>query len=143
MTSGMLKQARDDCLNAFSFLTSDFRCQSRARFLSRSGFELYYWNSTTGVQVVFQLRDPFSVYICRVPNGKFPPRVGEFAGRRRISWVNLESIVKKSTKQMPSIDEYALYGMPSPEIAECYAEMLRIYCGPILNGDFCQLDGLE
>jgi len=64
------RQLRSLCEIQFDFLVSDHHCRRRGRFIS-GGLEVFYWNATTGVRILVQYRDPFTVDVCRCPKVGF------------------------------------------------------------------------
>ena len=136
MTHDPIRESRAHCEHAFAFLVHDYGCRIRARYLDGSGYEVYYWNTTTGVRVVYQIQDPLYVYLCQLPAVPFPPGREEFGAYRRIEWFDLLDIIDLRTKQRPSFDLETTYGIPSIAVVEQYAEWVRLHCDSILRGDF-------
>jgi hypothetical protein len=74
----------------FVSASSTFSCPSTGvdgEAGSSPGFEVFYWDAITGVRVLVQSRDPFTVDLCPMPPARFPPRPDKYGARRRIEWV--------------------------------------------------------
>lgn len=138
-----IRRAREACEEAFAFLPERYGCRFRGRLLGGSGFELYYWNDTTGVRVVQQMRDPFYVYLCRLPDGPFPPGRDEFGGYRRIDWIEVLELVEDATGELPRFPPEIEYGMAARPIVAKYVEWLQDYGDRTLRGDFTDLHRLR
>ena len=127
--SSPMRTARERCERAFDFLQSDYGCRYRGRYLDHRGFELYFWNTTTGIRVVCTLRDPLLVWVCRPPEEGFPPRRGDYAARERTRWYEFGDIKAVVTAKEPE-DPYIVQ-LSFEELAEDF----RVSADPLLRGD--------
>jgi hypothetical protein len=132
-----MRAARERCERAFDFLPSNYGCRYRGRYLDHWGFELYYWNTTTGVRVVCTLRDPLLVWVCRRPEEGFPPRRDDYAARERIRWYEVGAIKGVVTAKEPE-DPYVVQ-LSFEELAEDF----RGYADPLLRGDFALFQAVD
>jgi hypothetical protein len=137
MDSDPMRTAREKCGRAFAFLEFDHGCRCRGRYLDHWGFELYYWNKTTGVRVLCTLRDPLLIWICRLPKEGFPPRADDPFARSRIEWYEIGDIKAVITGREPA-DPYLLQ-LSFEELAEDF----RAHAEPLLRGDFALLGSVE
>jgi hypothetical protein len=127
------RELRALCESQFDFLISDHGCKRRGRFIS-GGLEVFYWNAVTGVRVLVQYRDPFTVDVCPMPERRFPPRPEEYGARQRIEWFDSFDVVKLVTGRRPRFSTRQLYGS-DPEVIAAYADAIRGPCEPLLSGD--------
>jgi hypothetical protein len=132
-----MRTARERCERAFAFLEFDYGCRRHGRYIDHSGFELYYWNKTTGVRALCTLRDPLLIWICRLLKEGFPPRAGGYYARSRIRWYDIEDIKAVITGREPA-DPYNLQ-LSFEELAEDF----RAHAEPLLRGDFALLGSVE
>jgi hypothetical protein len=137
-----IRESRTHCEQEFDYLCTEFGCRRHSRYRLR-GYEIYFWNRTTGVQIIYILRDPLFVRLCQLPQGKFPPAKNEHGGYLRIPWFNLLDIMYlKGTQPKPTPDE-VLYGVPSLGIIHEHAQWLREYASDLLSGDFSLVPALR
>ena len=134
------RQLRSLCEVQFDFLVSGHHCRRRGRFVS-AGLEIY-WNATTGVRILVQYRDPFTVDVCPLREGRFPPRVDEYGGHQRIEWYDVFDALKLLTGRRPRFDVRQLYGN-DPVVIAAYADALRGPCQSLLHGDAVTWDRLR
>lgn len=127
------RELRTRCEAEFDFLVRTHGCRRRGRFCD-GGFEIFYWNTTTGVRVKVEPRDEFAVDLCPLPEGRFPPRTDEYGGRRRIDWYHAFYAVKLLTGHRPRFDRRQLYEN-HPTVITAFADALRGPCQPLLRGD--------
>ncbi|MEE6259110.1 hypothetical protein [Plantactinospora sonchi] len=127
------RELRTRCEAEFDFLVVEHGCRRRGRFC-RGGFEIFYWNRTTGVRVTVEFREEFVVHLCPLPEGRFPPRVDEHGGRRRIEWYDAFDAVKLVTKRRPRFDQRQLFEN-HPAVIAAYADALRGPCQSLLRGE--------
>jgi hypothetical protein len=142
VTRDPIKESRAHCEHAFAFIGQEYGCKQRARYLP-SGYELYYWNTTTAVRLVYFLRDPLFEYIGPRPEGPFPPGKEEYGARTRIEWFELLDIVEVVTSRRPAFDDEVRYAIPGMALVEQYADWTRQYCDGLLRGDFAMLGELR
>jgi hypothetical protein len=128
-----MRELRIRCEAQFDFLTAEYGCRRRGRFTS-GGFEIYYWNPIVGVRVLVSYRDPFTVDLCAIPEGTFPPRPHEYGARPRIEWYDAFDVVKLVTGRRPRFTDRQLYGNDLVVIA-AYVDALRGPCRSLLQGD--------
>jgi hypothetical protein len=114
-------------------LTAEYGCQRRGRFTS-GGLEIYYWNPIVGVRVLVSYRDPFTVDLCPIPEGTFPPGPHEYGARQRIEWYDAFDVVRLVTGRRPRFTDRQLYGN-DPVVITAYADALRGPCRSLLRGD--------
>jgi hypothetical protein len=127
------RELRAHCESQFDFLVSEHSCRRRGRFIS-GGWEVFYWNSVAGVRILVQYRDPFTVDLCPIPEGRFPPRADEFGARQRIEWFDAFDVVTLVSGRSPQFTDRQLYGNDPAVIAD-YAEAVRGPCQSLLRGD--------
>jgi hypothetical protein len=137
-----IKESRTHCQHAFAFLSDEYGCKQRARYLP-SGYELCYWNATTAVRLDYFLRDPLFEYIGPRPEGAFPPAKEDYVARNRIELFELLDIVEMVTSRRPTFDDEVRYAIPSMALVEQYADWTRQYCDGLLDGDFAMLGELR
>jgi hypothetical protein len=81
-----------------------------------------------------QYRDPFTVDVCPLPEGRFPPRIDEYGARQRIEWYDVFDALKLLIGRRPRFDVRQLYGN-DPVVIAAYADALRGPCQSLLHGD--------
>ena len=128
-----LRELRSLCERQFDSLVSEHGCRRRGRFIA-GGFEVFYWNAITGVRVLVQSRDPFTVDLCPMPAAKFPPRPGEYGARRRIEWYDAFDVVTLVSGRRPQFTPRELYGH-DPVVIAAYADAVHGPCQSLLHGD--------
>ncbi|MFY1686910.1 hypothetical protein [Plantactinospora sp. WMMB782] len=127
------RELRARCEAEFDFLVVEYGCRRRGRFCS-GGFEIFYWNGTTGVRVKVEYREEFTVLLCPLPEGRFPPRIGEYDRQPRIEWHDAFDVVKLVTGRRPRFDRRQLYGN-HPAVIAAYADALRGPGQALLRGE--------
>ncbi|MFC6020309.1 hypothetical protein ACFP2T_29580 [Plantactinospora solaniradicis] len=125
------RDLRARCEATFDFLVGEHDCRKRGRFIPQ-GLEVFYWNTTTGVRVLTMNRDPFTVDLCVLPEGGFPPRKDEYGAGRRIQWFDAFQAVKLVTGERPRFSDNQLYGNDQA-VLDAYADALRGPCRPLLR----------
>lgn len=127
------RELRTRCETEFDFLVAEHGCRRRSRF-HPGGFEIFYWNRTTGVRVRVEPREEFVVHLCPLPEGRFPPRADEYGASRRIEWYDAFDMVELATGRRPRFDPGQLYGN-DPAVITAYADALRGPCRSLLCGE--------
>lgn len=142
MTTDQLRQARAICERAFSFLVTDFGYRKvRGRF-QWGGFELGYRGPGVGVLVEWYPRDPLTVWLVRLEDGKFPPRDAVVSVGTRLHYFDLGDLEVLKTGHRVA-DERQLYAVPAEATARMVADSLRRCGADLLRGDLSDIPQLE
>lgn len=137
-----LREARAVCERAFAFLVTDFgykKVRSRFRW---SGFEVGYRGPVMGVLVEWHPRDPLTVWLVRLVDGRFPPREMSVGIDRPLHYFDLGDVEILNVGHRV-VDERELYNMPNEETAGFMAGSLREYGSGLLEGDLVLIPRLE
>ena len=135
MTENSYTSALRRCEEAFGFLATELGFARRQARADRSGFELVYAGRTAGVTVSQHTRDPFTVQICRLQDGEFPPPPQQNTPDEPINCFGLVDIEAVTESEIPVAPE-DLYTLPSDETIRRYADSLRRNAADLLRGDF-------
>ena len=114
----------------FVSASSTFSCPSTGvdgEAGSSPGFEVFYWDAITGVRVLVQSRDPFTVDLCPMPPARFPPRPDKYGARRRIEWYDAFDVVTLVSGRRPQFTDRELYGN-DPVVIAAYADAVHGPC---------------
>jgi hypothetical protein len=135
VTDNTYESALLRCEEAFDFLTRELGFARRRSWTDRSGFELVYASATTGVTVSQYARDPFTVQVCRLQDGEFPPPPRRNTPDEPMHCFDLTNIEQLTGTEIP-VEEIDLYTFPSDEVIHRYANSLRGTAADLLRGDF-------
>jgi hypothetical protein len=132
--------ARDVCEQAFSFLVDEFgyrRCGRR--FLGSGGFEIDYRGSLLGVRVYWYQRDPLTVWLVRLREGRFPRRPW-YLHDGPYDYFDLGDLTRVVTSSRHAHGDFYV---PSAENAAILADDLRECGADLLRDDLSVLPSLE
>ena len=134
MTDNTYLSALRRCEEAFDFLATELGFARRQARADRSGFELVYASPTTGVTVSQHTRDPFTVQVCQLQDGEFPPPPRQNTPDEPINCFDLVDIEILTETEIP-VAAVDLYTLPSDEVIHRYADSLRRNAADLLRGD--------
>lgn len=141
MTHPETRDARAATERAFKFLRDDFgykRCLGRYQW---RGFILGYCGPVVGVEVSWYPRDPFTVWIVKLIEGRFPARAGPTRPHtpHYFDLADVEALCGRGD----ALQTLEVYDPPDDATAETFARVLRDCGGGLLRGDFSLLPALE
>src|SRR5690348_6622568 len=98
----MFKEIKADCIEAFSFLTSELGYTVSGSSANKRGFHVAFKSATIGVQVAYEVRDPLTVMVFLLQDGEFPGSLGEITPQTTINRFDLRDIEAVQGRGRPS-----------------------------------------
>jgi hypothetical protein len=142
MTSDALREAAATCERAFAFLVDEFGYRLGDRHFGSGGFALRYHGPVLGVLVDWYPRDPLTVWLVRLVDGRFPDRPVTIYPDTPLHYFELGDIEAASgyRRRIPELD---LYRMPNQQTAGALADSVRECATDLLRGDLDRIPLLE
>jgi hypothetical protein len=141
VTHPEIRDARAATERAFAFLVDDLSYKPCTRKYQWGGFVLRYCGPRVGVEVSLYPRDPFTVWIVKLVDGKFPARWGPTKpeGPHYFHLTDVEAIGRPGEE----LQTLEVYEPPDAAAAETFARVLRDCGASLLNGDFSLVPTIE
>lgn len=137
----MFAKLARDCIEAFSYLMTEFGYRVDRSTASRRGFSVRFAGPTVGVEVAYQVRDPLTVTVSILDSGVFPICPGELSATTPIDRFDLIDI--EVVSGAPGCDDLVAFSVPDVHTLGEYALRLRMSADELLTGDLGSVPALR